>query len=698
LTRATDIVAELKGVPEGKGWRSLCPAHDDHTPSLSIIEKDGKVLLRCRAGCTQEEVLDALRRRGLWPNSINGTDRSAAIRSPRIVATYDYRNEAGELLFQVCRKSDKSFPQRRPDGNGGWIWDIDAVRRVLYRLPELLAAPSEQTVFIAEGEKDVNALVKIGRVATCNPSGAGKWRSEFAQCLADRDVMIIPDNDAPGRDHAAQVIASLLGVAKRARILELPGLPEKGDFSDWLARGGTPAQFDDLVGRLDATGEQPIGPDQGVSLGDFYAYMPTHNYIFTPSREMWPAASVNARIPPIPVLDESGKPLLKDDKPIKLLAGKWLDQNRPVEQMTWCPGLPMIISDRLVSEGGWIERNGVKCFNLYRPPIIRRGKPTEIARWLDHVSRVFPDDASHIIRWLAHRVQRPQQKINHALVVGGEPGIGKDTILEPVKRAVGPWNFQEISALQAMGRFNSFLKSVVLRISEARDLGDVDRCKFYEHMKAYTAAPPDVLRCDEKNLREYVVFNVCGVVLTTNYKTNGIYLPANDRRHYVAWSERITDDFPDAYWDGIYSWYDRGGIENVAAYLAEFNLSDFNPKAPPEKTPAFWEIVDASRSPEDAELADVLDILGTPEAVTIQQLIRAAHEPFKEWLADRRNARLIPHRLEECGYVVVRNAGAKDGLWKVNGKRQAIYGKANASQRDRHAVTTELSDAGRRSQ
>ena len=430
-----------------------------------------------------------------------------------------------------------------------------------------------------------------------------------------------------------------------------------------------------------AKAPEPQGAD-GVSLSDFYAYMPMHSYIFAPTREMWPAASVNARVPPI-----DGK-----------AASVWLDQNKPVEQMTWAPGLPMVIADRLISEGGWIDRPNVRCFNLYRPPTIRPGDPSQAGRWLDHVGRVFPDDVDNVVKWLAHRVQHPQHKINHALVLGGLQGIGKDTILEPVKTAVGPWNFSEVSPQQTVGRFNGFLKSVILRISEARDLGDSDRFKFYDHMKAYTAAPPDVLRVDEKHLREHAILNVCGVILTTNHKTDGIYLPADDRRHYVAWSELTKEDFDPAYWDGIYSWYDRGGIENVAAYLAEFNLSDFNPKAPPEKTPAFWEIVDASRSPEDAELADVLDILRTPEAVTIQQLIRAAHEPFKEWLADRRNSRLIPHRLEECGYVVVRNAGAKDGLWKVNGKRQAIYGKANASQRDRHAVATELSDAGRRSQ
>src|SRR5262245_34156277 len=161
--------------------------------------------------------------------------------------------------------------------------------------------------------------------------------------------------------------------------------------------------------------------------------------------------------------------------------------------MTWAPGYPMEIKDRLISEGGWIRRPGCTVFNLYRPPNIVPGHGP-VDPWLDHVRLVFGSDAEHIINWLAHRVQRPHEKINHALVLGGSQGIGKDTLLEPVKRAIGPWNFSEVNPKQMLMRFNGYLKSVILRISEARDLGEFDRYAFYDHMKAYTAAPPDVLR------------------------------------------------------------------------------------------------------------------------------------------------------------------------------------------------------------
>jgi hypothetical protein len=209
-------------------------------------------------------------------------------------------------------------------------------------------------------------------------------------------------------------------------------------------------------------------------------------------------------------------------------------------------------------------------------------------------------------------------------------------------------------------------------------------------MKSIMAAPPDVLRVDEKNLREYSVFNVCGVVMTTNHKTDGIHLPADDRRHYVAWSEKTKDDFTPAYWDDLWKWYDREGYGHVAAYLAEFDLSDFNPKAPPPKTAAFWAIVDANRAPEDAELADVLDKLERPDAVTLDMLVKEADWDFEKWLRDRKSRRLILHRLEQCGYVPVRNDAARDGLFKINRRRQAVYTKASLSIRDRLEAAREL--------
>jgi hypothetical protein len=413
--------------------------------------------------------------------------------------------------------------------------------------------------------------------------------------------------------------------------------------------------------------------DRGdVRLTDFFYFMAQHKAIFAPNREIWPLDSLNDRFPKIEVGGGDGS------RTIKLKPSVWLARNRPVEQTIWAPDEPTLIRDRLVNEGGWITRRGVTCFNLYLPPPRRpAGDPNKAGPWCDHLARVYPDDRAHIEHFLAHRIQRPGEKINHALLLGGDQGIGKDTLLEPVKRAIGPWNFREATPQQVLGRFNGFVQAIILRISEARDLGERTRRDFYDHMKVYIAAPPDVLRVDEKNLREHAVFNVCAVIETTNYEGGeGLYLPADDRRHYVAQSVCKRTEFDKIYWDNMWNWYNNGGDLHVAAYLASLDLNGFNPKAPPPQTEAFWAIVDAYRAPEDAELADVLETLGNPNLVTLRRiLVHVTEDDFRAWLNERGNRRLIPHRFKACGYVAVRNPDAEDGLWKIRARRETVYGK-----------------------
>ncbi len=436
----------------------------------------------------------------------------------------------------------------------------------------------------------------------------------------------------------------------------------------------------------------PVG---AVDLDDFYAYMPAHEYLFIPTRELWPAASVNARIPHVLQIDEDGRPVFDDKTGVqkRIKPSAWLDRNRPIEQMTWAPGEPLLVCDRLVADAGWVDRSGARCFNLYRPPVIAGGDPGRAGLWLDHIRYVYPDDADHILRWLAHRVQRPHEKINHALVLGGKPGIGKDTILEPVSTAIGPWNMGDVTPTFLMGSFNGFLKCIILRVSEARDMGDVDRYSFYERSKIYTASPPEVLRVNEKNLREYPIQNVCGVVITTNHKTDGLYLPADDRRHYVAWSELGPEDVGGDYFPDLYAWFAEGGSAHVAAWLRQHSLRGWNPKAPPTKTAAFWAIVDASRTPEDAEMADAITTHGEPDALTVPILASLpTPQDFSTWLTERKNSRQIPHRLEKCGYVAVRSQTAADGMWVVEGRRRVVYAKASLPMPARYDAARLLAD------
>ena len=272
-------------------------------------------------------------------------------------------------------------------------------------------------------------------------------------------------------------------------------------------------------------------------------------------------------------------------------------------------------------------------------------------------------------------------------MLGGGQGIGKDMALQPVKMAVGPWNFQEISPTNLLESFNPFVKAVVLRMNEAHDLGESERANryaLYERVKIYAAAPPDVLRCNDKYIRQHYVPNVLGLIVTTNHKTDGVYLPSDDRRHFVAWSNRSKEEFTAQYFNEMWQWLlQEGGNEHVAAYLAQRDLSAFDPCALPRQTTAFFDIVNASQAPEDAELADVLDELEQPETCSLLSILTSPRGAALEWLLDRRHRRSIPHRMERCGYIALRNPNTDDGLWRINGRRQTLYVKASLTPEQR---------------
>src|SRR5262249_17562014 len=183
------VIAALEergSVHRGRDWQ--CPAHEDRTPSLGVKEgEDGRALIKCQAGCEPEAIVKAL--------GLSMADLFAEADVERsIAATYDYHDDDGTLLFQVVRYFPKDFRQRRPDGNGGWIWNMQGVRRVPFHVPQLVAGVIEdEPIYIVEGEKDVLAVEAVGGVATCNPMGAGKWRSDYAPYFDGAGVIVVMD-------------------------------------------------------------------------------------------------------------------------------------------------------------------------------------------------------------------------------------------------------------------------------------------------------------------------------------------------------------------------------------------------------------------------------------------------------------------------------------------------------------------------
>jgi 5S rRNA maturation endonuclease (ribonuclease M5) len=264
-----DLLGRLKGVepafhanPDGP-WQAYCPAHDDrHKRSLSIAVKPNRFLLHCFAGCKViDQIVPALQLRPADLFNLNGQPPAKHERGDRrIVATYDYQDERGTLLYQVVRFEPKDFRPRRPDGTGGWIWDLKDVRRVVYRLPELA---EQRRVVLVEGEKDVDRLRALGISATTSPSGALSWRDDYAQQIAAaavEEIVVIPDHDASGCTYATTVATALQRRGIRVRLLELPGLAEHGDVSDWLDAGHEAPELRRLLDDAPAFAERPDAP------------------------------------------------------------------------------------------------------------------------------------------------------------------------------------------------------------------------------------------------------------------------------------------------------------------------------------------------------------------------------------------------------------------------------------------------------
>jgi hypothetical protein len=424
-----------------------------------------------------------------------------------------------------------------------------------------------------------------------------------------------------------------------------------------------------------------------IMLSDFIADLENRRYFYVPTMKPWPGGSVDAVIP-----TGKGSPP----------AHTWLDRNQAVECITYAPGLPLIIEGRYMVEGGWRDHPDGRTLNLYRAPDILKGSNVSVLSmeqleflahdWISLIHYLWPAQAEHIIRYFAWIVQHPDVKINHALLLMGAGGIGKDRLVTPVRIAVGAHNFKETRPEVVMeSAFTDYLRCVLLRINEARDQGEIDRRAFYDRIKWITAAPPETHVINEKHIRPYSIPNVNGTIITSNHKTGAIFPEPDDRRLLVCWSERTRDDFEPGYFDALERWYEHGdapfpsGYICVAAYLSRLDLSEFNPHRPPPRTPAFYDLLASSIPPEAARLADVLDRMNRPAIITLEHVKTSAingHPEASNWLSDPKNWKAMPHRFEQCDYARVPSE-TKDRMWKIGIRRTTVYAHKEMSPGDR---------------
>lgn len=245
LKSIDEILALFQQVKQVKQdqWQALCPAHGDKSPSLSITLKQDAILLYCFAGCKIDAILEAVK---LSPADLFFKESKKDLFQRKISVVYDYVDVKGKP-FQVVRTDPKGFYQRRPDGKGGYINNLDGIIPALYHR-DMLAKAKEQSqmVCVVEGEKDAdNVISKLGFVATTSPMGAGKWHSRYADDLAGLVLVIMPDNDEVGKKHALQIAQSCHAKSKRIWVLNMP--EDIKDISNWIEQGGDAEKFRELL-------------------------------------------------------------------------------------------------------------------------------------------------------------------------------------------------------------------------------------------------------------------------------------------------------------------------------------------------------------------------------------------------------------------------------------------------------------------
>lgn len=271
------VVEKLSIHQSGQAY-GLCPLHPDKIKSFSVNLRTSQ--WRCHGCQLYGNAITLARRLGIACPSSDSNMRPATSSPPAltaaagvatraepaaqtrtVIATYTYRDEKGSPLFQVIRTEPKGFFQKRFE-NGQWIPGLGETRRVIYNLPEVIQAQS--FIILVEGEKDADRLVALGLTATTSPMGAGKWSDDYSAWFKGKRVVIIPDNDEPGELHGMAAARSIIAAGGNVKLLRLPGLPPKGDVSDYLSQGRTKDELIELIkstpvfGMVIHTNEPPL--------------------------------------------------------------------------------------------------------------------------------------------------------------------------------------------------------------------------------------------------------------------------------------------------------------------------------------------------------------------------------------------------------------------------------------------------------
>lgn len=393
----------------------------------------------------------------------------------------------------------------------------------------------------------------------------------------------------------------------------------------------------------------------------FVYFAPGNNYIYKPTGTFWPAESVNSAAAYQNVEGELVKPT------------EWLKKNRTVTSMTSDPLVAEVLTVGVdYREGEFIENEGACLYNAYRAPLIEPGDPRHAGPYFDHVHRLMPGpgDADQFLDYMAHRIQNPGEKPRFALLLGGEQGVGKDTAITMASMGIGVWNIAAIEAAHLESTFNEHAASVLVIVSEAANSADMTKWAFNERMKVLIAGQPDHLTINPKYGHKYSVRLHCGVIITTNHLSTGLYIPDDDRRYDVidCATRRemgiVTLNDRRDYFDKLWGWYEEeNGAASIYAALLERDISKFSASTGQRSTAAHKELIQVGMV-HDQWCIDAIDLLKRDDLIRADALWAATQQVDPEMARKKFNGS-AQHSLRRLGYHRLINPNIRDGRWRL---------------------------------
>lgn len=482
-----------------------------------------------------------------------------------IVKTYSYLSADGSLLFQVTRHDPKDFRQRRPDPEraGKWIWNLKGIEPVLYRLPELLA--SDGTVYLCEGEKDAdNAREQWSFNATTCPMGAEKFTAAMAKSIADRNVVIVKDNDEAGRKHAEKAARLLRLEGCRVKIVAPPA-PHK-DLTDWMNAGGTRDEFLELQrataewapGVVQEEATQAKNPHEGApglpqslpEMLDNYVIVVGTSDVFC--RRTW-----------------------------RFMGKEQVRHAHEALYTAWAKdyGVKKLDADRIVFKP---QGELAGELNLFKGLPLAPDSSKSCARIVEHLAILAGGDpglAHWITSWLAYPIQHPGAKMQTALVVHGAQGTGKSILFETIMRLIYGAYMDVIGQYELDSRFSGWASQKLFVVCD-EVAADRRNVKVRNRLKMLITG--ETIGIEEKNLSRRVEENHMNLVLLSN-EDRPVQLEEGDRRYTVVRCDRMQT--PD-YFEALAAEIAAGGAAGFLHYLTSYDLADFNPHTPPFETEA----------------------------------------------------------------------------------------------------------------